>query len=78
MPYSETTPATLAEKVISNIGKDVSYPPVPTDGAQKAARLISQLVGCSSVQRRGPPHAGQSGDRLCGSVFGTDACRQRL
>jgi len=34
----------LAEKVISNLGKKVTYAPIPTDGAQKAAQLISQLL----------------------------------
>jgi hypothetical protein len=46
MSYSETTPVTLAERVISNLGKKVSYPPIPTDGAQKAAELIHELLGC--------------------------------
>ena len=44
MSYSETTPVTLADQVISNLGKEVSYPPIPTDGAQKAAQLIRQLL----------------------------------
>jgi predicted glycosyltransferase len=44
MSYSETTPALLAEEVISNIGRTVSYPPIPTDGAQKTAQLIAQLL----------------------------------
>lgn len=44
MSYSETTPAILAGKLISNIATAVSYPAIPTDGAQKAAQLISQLL----------------------------------
>ena len=40
MMYSKTTPEALAKAVISNIGKKVSYAPIPTDGAQKAAKLI--------------------------------------
>jgi UDP-N-acetylglucosamine:LPS N-acetylglucosamine transferase len=44
MVYSETTPEILAEKVIANLGKEVNYPPIPVDGAQKAAQLISQLL----------------------------------
>lgn len=44
MSYSEATPAFLAEKAISNIGRTVSYPPIPTEGAQKAAQLIGQLL----------------------------------
>jgi hypothetical protein len=44
MLYPETTPVTLADKVISNFGKDVSYPPIPLDGARKAAQLILRLL----------------------------------
>jgi len=44
MTYSKTTPESLAEAIISNIGKEVTYAPIPTDGAQKAAQLISQLL----------------------------------
>jgi UDP:flavonoid glycosyltransferase YjiC (YdhE family) len=44
MQYSQMTSEVLAEKVISNIGKEVTYAPIPTDGAQKAARLINRLL----------------------------------
>jgi len=44
MQYSQTTPELLAEKVISHIGKEVTYVPIPTDGAQKAAQLINRLL----------------------------------
>jgi predicted glycosyltransferase len=44
MMFSQTTPMSLAEKVISNLGKKITYAPIPTDGAQKAAQLISQLL----------------------------------
>ena len=44
MSYYETTPEILADKVISNLGKEVDYPRIPTDGARKAARLIKQLL----------------------------------
>jgi len=44
MTYSQTTPQSLAEKVISNIGKKVTYKAIPTDGAQKAAQLINKLL----------------------------------
>ena len=42
MSYSQTTPEILAEKIISNIGKNVTYPPISTDGARKAAELINK------------------------------------
>ena len=41
MKYSETTPESLAEVVLSNLGKDVHYPRIPTDGARKAAQIIN-------------------------------------
>lgn len=44
MTYSQTSPESLAEQVISNIGKKVTYKPIPTDGAQKAAQLINELL----------------------------------
>lgn len=44
MSYYETTQEALAEKVIANLGREVNYARVPTDGAQKAVRLINQLL----------------------------------
>jgi hypothetical protein len=42
--YSQTTPEILAEKIISNIGQEATWPPIPTNGAQKAAGFINQLL----------------------------------
>ncbi len=44
MTYSETTPESLAETILSNIGREVTYPPIPADGARKAAQLINELL----------------------------------
>ena len=44
MLYSQTTPEILAEKVIANLGKEVNYPAIPVNGAQKAAQLVNQLL----------------------------------
>ena len=44
MVYSQTTPEILAEKIITNLDKSVSYPPIPVQGAQKAAQFISKLL----------------------------------
>ena len=44
MVYSQTTPEILAEKVIANLGINADYPPIPVQGAQKAARLIGELL----------------------------------
>jgi len=42
--YSQTTPEILAEKIISHIGKEATWPPIRTDGAEKAAKLINEQL----------------------------------
>jgi UDP:flavonoid glycosyltransferase YjiC (YdhE family) len=49
MRYSTTTPAELAERMIGLLGTDAKWPPIPTDGARRAADLIAQLLGRSPV-----------------------------
>jgi predicted glycosyltransferase len=44
MHFSKTTPESLAKKIKENIGQEVAYPPIPIDGAEKAAHLIVQLL----------------------------------
>ena len=44
MSVSQTTPQRLAEQVLANIGRPANYPSIPTDGAKRAARLISDLL----------------------------------
>ena len=44
MAYSKTTPKSLAEHVIANLGKEVTYLRVPTDGARKAAEVMGRLL----------------------------------
>jgi UDP-N-acetylglucosamine:LPS N-acetylglucosamine transferase len=44
MRFYETTPQVLAETILKNIGKEATWPPIRTDGAQKAARLINQML----------------------------------
>jgi len=44
LTLSETTPKLLADKMIESIGKKVSYPEIPKDGARKAATLIVGLL----------------------------------
>ncbi len=44
MSFSQTTPISLAQKVLSNLSKKVIYAPVPTGGAYKAAQLIRRLL----------------------------------
>jgi deazaflavin-dependent oxidoreductase (nitroreductase family) len=42
--YSKTTPAMLAEAVVGLLGRDANWPPIPTDGARRAAELIHKLA----------------------------------
>jgi UDP-N-acetylglucosamine:LPS N-acetylglucosamine transferase len=44
MMYYQTTPLSLAEKIIANLDKEVTYKPIPSDGAQKAAQLIQRFL----------------------------------
>jgi len=44
MTFSETTPQSLAESTVANLGKEVTYPPIATDGAKKAVEIISKLL----------------------------------
>ena len=52
--YSKTTPERLAEAVTGQLGREASWPPIPTDGARRAAELIHDLVGArASAQSAG-------------------------
>jgi len=44
MSYSHSTPQSLADEVVSQIISVPSWPPVPVNGAQKAAELIQRLL----------------------------------
>jgi UDP-N-acetylglucosamine:LPS N-acetylglucosamine transferase len=41
---SGSTPKSLAELIVSNLGKEGSYQPIRSDGAEQAARLILQML----------------------------------
>ncbi len=45
MNLKDTTPESLARTIIDSIGKEVTYPDIPSDGAQKAAQHIVNLLG---------------------------------
>jgi UDP-N-acetylglucosamine:LPS N-acetylglucosamine transferase len=42
--YSQTTPEILAENTISYIGRKTTWTPIRTDGAERAAKLINQIL----------------------------------
>jgi len=47
MLFSQTTPELLAETVLKNIGRNMSYESIPLDGAKKAATIISDVLSKS-------------------------------
>jgi hypothetical protein len=44
MDFESSTPETIAEAIADEIGREVSYRPVETDGAARAAQLIAPLI----------------------------------
>ena len=44
MDYNSTTPADIAAAIASEIGRDVDYRPVATDGAARAAAMLASLL----------------------------------
>lgn len=44
MLYSKTTPESLARQITAQIGKETSWPPIPMDGARKAAEIIDRFL----------------------------------
>ncbi|KPK92988.1 hypothetical protein AMJ80_06195 [bacterium SM23_31] len=44
MDYSKTTPTSLADQVLINLNKSVSYKALNTDGAQNAAEIINKYL----------------------------------
>ena len=44
MDYARTDPDGLADAIIEELDRKVDYRPVPTDGARRAAALLSELL----------------------------------
>jgi hypothetical protein len=44
MDFDESPPAAIAEAIAAEIGREVSYRPVETDGAARAAARIAELI----------------------------------
>jgi UDP:flavonoid glycosyltransferase YjiC (YdhE family) len=49
--YSQTTPERLAEAVYWQLGREANWPPIPTDGARRAAQLINDLLEARAPSR---------------------------
>lgn len=62
MGYSQTTPVSLAEKIILHLGKEVIYDPIPADGAQKAVQLMEEFLSSKAMSSKIPvPAEGSHG-----------------
>jgi hypothetical protein len=44
MDFETDGPSEIAAAIAEEIGRDVSYRPVETDGAARAAKLIAELI----------------------------------
>ena len=44
MDYSSSDPESIADAIAAELGKEVDYVPVETDGAYQAARKIVELI----------------------------------
>jgi UDP:flavonoid glycosyltransferase YjiC (YdhE family) len=44
MTYSETTAPRLADAICEHIGVEVAYPPIPADGARRAAAILAEML----------------------------------
>jgi UDP:flavonoid glycosyltransferase YjiC (YdhE family) len=44
MSHSQVTPTSLAKKVVANLDREVTHLPIPINGAERAAQLISGLL----------------------------------
>ena len=44
LDYDQTAPEALAQAIAAEIGRPVSYRPVETDGAARAAALLAELI----------------------------------
>lgn len=44
MNLSSSSPEMLADKIVSTLGTNISFPAIPTDGARKAAEAITKLL----------------------------------
>jgi hypothetical protein len=44
MDYASSDPDTIADAITDELGREVDYRPVETDGAARVAKLIAQLL----------------------------------
>ena len=44
MDYRDADPSRIADALVEELGRPLSYVPVPTDGASRAAQLVAELI----------------------------------
>ena len=44
MDFEESSAEVIAEAIVREIGREVDYQPVETDGARRAAALLGELL----------------------------------
>jgi hypothetical protein len=44
MDYDTETPATIADAIVAELGRDVAYRPVERNGAARAAAAIAEVL----------------------------------
>jgi predicted glycosyltransferase len=78
LDYDQTGPEALAQAIADEIGRPVSYRPVETDGAARAAALLAELVlaGPSEPAYRGRPVRGGLSEALPGLAGRAQHVRQ--
>jgi len=48
MTQGLTTPSSLADAIVANVGREVTYAPIPAEGARRAARIILERASAVS------------------------------
>ncbi|WP_245734718.1 glycosyltransferase [Nocardioides exalbidus] len=44
LAYADTTPERLADELVAALGQRLDYLPVPSDGAERAARMVLDVL----------------------------------
>jgi len=51
MTEGRTTPSSLADAIVANVGRKVTHAQIPADGARRAAKIILERASAVSSQR---------------------------
>lgn len=48
MTHGRTTPSSLADAIVANVGRKVTYAQIPSDGARRVAQIILECASTVS------------------------------